>query len=331
MANGGDIITRRKHRVRARRIIKKLLQKQNFRITKKIKFGTRYFIAQGVQDGKKALFKSCIYPPSYDHLTNEKFSREVLFLNFIQTSNYKQLKKAAPHIFASDTAVRTWYIREFISGAVQNVSGGNVRFKNSFFTAKTLQWILDTFFELHSIQNRSLPSDFKKLLYAPQTLTYLWRFIGPQMDKIESYCNWKGCGKLIKAAFNRYEPLYRNASRVIAHQEPYAPHILNVNGQFKLIDWENIGWASITKDFSTIWMRSSQHPAWQRQLYKHLKQHYRSYSQFNRLWTITILLQSIFNVIGYFFYPTKRDFITLARFSREKTIEILTNKFKLYN
>ena len=323
-----DLTIRRKHRQRARGIFKNVIADEGFEISKQIKFGARYYIAEGLHDNNKALFKSCIYPKSYDHLTNQKFSREVLFLDFLRGSRFKIIKQTAPHIYASGTKTRAWYIREYVSGKVQNINGGNIRFKKDFFTPKSLRWTLDTLFDLHRIKGRHLPTDFKKLLYTPQTLNYLWRFIGPYLDYVEHTIAIKESGKQIKELFNHYATTYKNTPRVLAHQELYAPHVIDVHGQFKIIDWENVGWASIVKDAVTIWMRAYQNPQWQHRLHTEFKKHYRSFKQFDDLWTATVLVQCVFNVIGYHFYNDKIDFKPMAQFSKKTLRAILSNTFK---
>lgn len=323
----GDIITKRRHRARARRIIKQLLENENFRIKKIIKFGSRYFIAVGKKDGRRALFKTCIYPRSYDHLTNQKFSREILFLQYINGSSLQYLNKTAPSILSSSIDIRAWYIREYITGRTQNVSGGNIRFRRNFFGTKSRNWVLGILRELHSIKQDDLPYNFKKLLYAPQTLGYLWQFIEPSLPKVETFIKWPGAGKLIHKEFIRYGPIYRNKTRVLAHQELYAPHILEEQTWFRIIDWENVGWASIMKDVVTIWMRASKEPRWQRQLYLDFRQQYRTLKNFDELWDATVFVQSTFNVIGYFFYPDKRDFKELARFSGTILNSMLADKY----
>lgn len=326
-----DRVIRYRHRQRALRIIKQTLTDEGFEISKKIKFGARYYIAKGLYSNNKALFKTCIYPHSYDHLTNQKFSREVLFLDFLSKSKFKIVKQTAPHIYASSTKTRVWYIREYISGKVQNINGGNIRYKKDFFTPKSLRWTLDTLFDLHRIKGNHLPADFKKLLYAPQTLKYLWRFIEPYLDYVEHTLRIKGSGKQIKELFNQHAAVYKGTPRVLAHQELYAPHVIDVHGQFKIIDWENVGWASILKDAVTIWIRAYQNPQWQKKLYGEFQKRYQSYKHFDELWTATVLVQCVFNIIGYHFYNNKTDFRPMAQFSKKTLKKILSNTFKNYN
>ncbi len=315
-------------RRRALRTIKKITSAEKFTTTKRIKFGVRYYIALGQTRRGQAVFKIAVKPPSYDHLTNEKFSREILFLTFVQGSQLQHLKKAIPQVYAWDTTGRSWYLRQYLRGIMQNINGGNVRYKKSFFNARNLHWLFLTIKQLHSIQSGGLPKKFRKLLYRPQSLEYLWRFISPYCKTVERFTGIRGVCAQIKSIFNANAKIYNSSRRVLAHQEMYAPHILDVQGTSKLIDWENIGWASILKDVVTVWMRASEHPTWQHQLYLLFRRHYRSFPGFDRLWMVTTLLQSVFNVIGYDFYPDRNDFRELANFSKKNIVSILNNTFK---
>ncbi|MDD5039533.1 MAG: hypothetical protein PHY34_00095 [Patescibacteria group bacterium] len=323
--------SRLRERQRGLAIIRQVIASQNFRTDKKIKFGDRYYIAEGSLRSTPALFKSCIFPPSFDHLTHQKFSREIIFLTFVKRSHFNALKRAVPYVYASSVSHRAWYIREYFGGIRQNIHDGNIRFRPSFFTPASLRWVLNTFFELQSIREQDLPDRFKKLLYAPQTFAYLWRFVRPFRQHVDAFTRIPNASQRAFAVLRAHNTLAARFPRVLAHQEPYAPHILKTGASYRLIDWENIGWASIMKDFVTIWMRASSNPAWQRALYHRLKRRYGSYAGFNNLWSSTVLLQSVFNTIGYHFYPDKKDFAELGKFSAQKIREILANNFRMYN
>lgn len=315
----------------ALRIIKDILFAADFKITKRIKFGPRYYVAEGILDKKKTVFKICLFSDSVDHLTNEKFSREILFLNFIKHSSLKILKVAAPHLYAFGLKPRAWYIREYLIGQTENIRGGNVRFKKRFFNQKSLDLIIQLFASLQQIKKSELPSNFKQLLYPPDFTRHLWRFIRPHWQRIEHYMKWPGLAKLIKKEFKKRAPIYNHAPHVLAHQEPYAPHFLRVNHGFRLIDWENIGWSNPTHDIVTLWMRAHQHPDWQKQLYQRFKRYWHHYKKFDDLWKIEVLIQSVFNVISWHFYNDKQDLAGLVKFSDKKIREILTDNFKIFN
>jgi len=265
----------------------------------------------------------CLYPQSYDHLTNEKFSREILFLNFIQNSKYSDLKKATPHIYASDIGTRAWYIREYLDCQAQNINNGNIRFIDKFFTIKNYNWFIKTISQLQKIKNHELPKNFKQLLFPPQTLEYLWRFIGPFHKDLDKFVKYPGATRKIHQQFKKNSPIYKSAPRILAHQEVYSPHILCSNKYIKLIDWENIGWALPTHDIVTMWMRAHKHPAWQNKLKKYFLKTYRNTKNIEKLWNITVLMQSTFNVISYHYYHEKTDFAPLAKYSAKLIRKVL--------
>lgn len=313
----------KKHKTHARELIKEITTQNNFKITKRIRFGPRYFVAEGKYQGKTTLFKLCLFPKSYDHLTNEKFSREILFLNFIQNSKYLSLKKATPHIYASNIDTRAWYIREYLYCQAQNINNGNIRFINKFFSTKNYNWFIRTFSQLQKIKKKELPNNLKKLLFPPQTLEYLWRFIGPSQKNLDKFIKHPGATKKIHQQFKKNSHLYKTAPRVLAHQEVYSPHILCSNKYIKLIDWENIGWALPTHDIVTMWMRAYHHPTWQNKLKQYYLSQNSKMKKKQKLWDITLLMQSTFNVISYHHYFDKKDFAPLAKYSSQIINEML--------
>jgi len=313
----------KKHKTHARQLIKEITTGNNFKITKRIRFGPRFFVAEGKYQGHTALFKLCLFPKSYDHLTNEKFSREIIFLNFIQDSKYSDLKKATPRIYASDIGTRAWYIREYLDGQAQNINNGNIRFINKFFTTKNYNWFIKTTSQLQKIKSQELPRNFKQLLFPPQTLKYLWRFIGKFHKYLDKFVKFPGATKKIHQQFIENGKIYRTAPRILAHQEIYSPHILCSNKYIKLIDWENIGWALPTHDIVTMWMRAHKHPAWQNKLKKYFLKTYKNTKNINKLWDITVLMQSTYNVISYHYYFDKKDFRPLAEYSAQMINKIL--------
>lgn len=313
----------KKHKAHARLLIKEIIKENNFEITKRIKFGPRYFVAEGKYQGQTALFKFCLYPQSYDHLTNEKFSREILFLNFIKKSKYKELKKATPYIYASNIDTRAWYIREYLNGKVQNINNGNIRFIDSFFNTKNFNWFVKTFSQLQSIKAKELPNNFKKLLFPPQTLEYLWQFIGPFSNDLDKFVKEKGMTDKIHDKFKKHSLIYKKAPHVLAHQEVYSPHILISPKNTKMIDWENIGWSLPTHDIVTLWMRAHKHPAWQNKLKKYFFIKNKKTKHLAELWNITVLMQSTFNVISYHHYFDKKDFLPLAKYSAQMIKKLL--------
>jgi len=313
----------------ARHTISDILKEEGFKITKRIKFGPRFFVAQGIKNGKISLFKICLFTHSVDHDTNDNFSREISFLNFVGNSNLSFLKKSTPQVSAHGLEPRSWYVREYLKGKAQNIKGGNVRFKKSFFNQKNLNWIIKFFTSLQSIKRKRLPVDFQRLLYPPDFNKHLWIFIKLHLNKLDQYFKSPGITKPIISRFKKYISLYNKSPQVLSHKEPYSCHFLKKENRFLLIDWENINWANPAHDPVVIWMRAYEHQKWQNTLYQRFRNRYQDQKNFDLMWTMEVFIQSFFNVISYQFYHDQKDLEGLTKFSDKKTKEILNNDFKI--
>ncbi|MFC1688004.1 phosphotransferase [Patescibacteria group bacterium] len=314
------------HRLKAaREYINTIIKQEGLTVQKVLRNGPRYYVAIVSKNGIKALLKSCLFTSSVDFLTNEKFSREILFLRFLQKSKHTMVRNVAPHIYASGLTPRAWYLREYISGQTQNIRGGNVRFNSSFYTGRRLSWIVKLFSALQSIKKSELPSDFKKLLYPPDFTKQLYKFMTPHWKRIEKTLGWSGISKTIQPYFRQRTNLYNTAPRVMVHQEPYGVHFIKQGGKMRLIDWENIGWGNPLHDYVVLWMRASQHPKWQKQFRAAVKKQVRLTS-FDDLWKMEVIIQSVFNVVSWHFYSPKKDIVALVKFSKQNINHILQNK-----
>lgn len=306
----------------ARQYIKSVIRQESLKIKKVLRNGPRYYVATVSTKGTSALFKCCLYTSSVDFLTNEKFSREILFLRFLQKSKHSLVRNAAPHIYASGVTPRAWYLREYISGKTQNITGGNVRFSPAFFTSSGCKWVIKFFSSLQSIRKNELPSDFKKLLYPPDFTKQLYTYMKPHWKLIEKTLQWPGISKTIQSYFKPRKHLYNTAPRVMVHQEPYGVHFIKQGNQMRLIDWENIGWGNPLHDYVVLWMRASQYPQWQKQFRTAIKKKIRL-STFDELWNMEVVIQSVFNVISWHFYSPKKDIVMLVAFSKQNINRIL--------
>ncbi|PIS42802.1 MAG: hypothetical protein COT24_01580 [Candidatus Kerfeldbacteria bacterium CG08_land_8_20_14_0_20_40_16] len=327
-----DVALEKKRLQEAQDAISDILIKEGFRIIKGIKYGPRFLIAEVAKGNKRGLFKICLFAKSFDPKTNSKLSREILFLEFVNNSEYTSLKKSVPTMYTSGTNSRSWYIREYLFGDTQNINGSNIRFKRSFFNDKNLNWLIKFFSTLQKIKNRELPPGLRKyLLRSADFNKQIWVFIKPHFKLIEGYLRMPGVSKRFSKIVKEYIPTYNQASRVLSHQEPYPSHLIKNNGQFTLIDWENVNWANPVHDMVILWMRAYDHPAWQKKLYFNFKEYYRNYDDFDRLWEIETFIQSCFNIISYYFHNDTKDLGGLAKFSDRKIKEILEDDFRIHN
>ncbi len=293
--------------------VAELQRKHNFHQTKLMSQAPRYYLASGTWERRKAIFKISLRPASEDTLTNEKLARETLFLQHLGEAK-SPLVSAVPEVFAGDSRPHAWYIREWTAGTAQAVRTNEVKFTKSFFTTPHLNWLSTQLETLQAITARDLPQSLNELLYQPQAPSYLWQFIEPYRDQIDAFTETPGITARCKKIFMRSTPLFRNAPRVLAHQELYPAHFVRTSKGMKIIDWENIGWALPTYDYVAIWLRAYEHPDWQHQLYQRYRKQWQSYHDAERLWYTTVFIQSVFNVVGYHYYPDKKKFHSLAEY-----------------
>ncbi len=317
---------RKKRLAEAQRVIEGIIAREHVRVQDIMRNGPRYYIAWGTRGAQRVVFKICLFTDTVDHLTNEKFSREILFLHFLATSHHATVRAGAPRLMNHGIRPRAWYVREFLSGKQQN-RGGSVRYAPSFFQLSTVRWIVRFFWSLQAIQKRELPASFLRLLYLPDLTHDLMKFMRPHWRLIGQFVGQQGVSKQIIRYLQSKGARYNNAPRVLAHQEPYADHFLKIRGGFHLIDWENIGWSNPLHDIVTIWMRAASRPDWQRALYRSFKKRSGSPAWFDELWEIETMIQSVFNIISYHFYPHKKDLRELTLFSKKNVHQILSNAF----
>ena len=310
---------------------KRILAAHNLKIEKVTRDGPRFFVAICKKGKERFIFKTCIYTKTFDHLTNSKFAKEVLFLFFLkdQDAKYHFLNQSTPKIFDGNTYGRTWYLREYIDGQIQNIGSGTVRFKPSFFTDSTQKWILEFYRELAKIKSTELPDDLADLIKAQSNLKKTIYYINLGRKHIIKHFDEKKFRKIISYLRTKIE-LYNSTKRTLSHHEPYAPHFIKRrSSKFVLIDWENLGPSHPVNDISMIWMRCASHPKWQAKLLSDFRKQWPSPHAYNEIWEVKVLVQSLFNIMGIEFAKNKTDFKPLADFSKECLERFLKGE-KLY-
>lgn len=295
-------------------VIERLIARQNIVIKRVFRVGPCYFVCRGQLNNRIVTLKICLFPKSIDNYTHERFSREILFLRFLASSRYTILKKSTPRLITSHLGHRAWYIREFANGTPQNING-DIRFKNSFFSSYTLNFIVRFFSELQRIRYAELPRSFQNLLVPPNFKKYYLDAIYSRWDEIERALGIK-VGKKIMKRLDEAGMVYDTASFVLTYHEPYAPHFFKQNNGFLIIDWETLNLGTIVRDIAIIWMRASSAPLWQRQLKERFKKE-KNDPLFDYLWETEVLTLSILNILGYSSYPNKADFKELLLFSKK--------------
>lgn len=303
---------------RAHRFINQLIAEYGLKVTNVFEDGPRFFVALVRYKRKRALLKVCFHPKSRDPWTNRKFGKEILFLQYLAQSRHAKARALAPHLYVGGVGPRAWYIREYLDGMFYNINGGNIRYRDAFFTKPNLEAIVASFKDLQSIRSGDLPADFRKLLRRYDTISYLWKLLNPYWGRIGSSLNDRGAkGDLPKILLSR-KKIFDASPAVLTHQEPYASHFVRKSGRLRLIDWENISWSNPVHDYTNLWMRSQKHPAWQAALKEKVRNTTRPLLKdtFEDIWETSILIKALFNVSHFPYYAEKADFLHLERLSR---------------
>ncbi|OGC56037.1 hypothetical protein A2797_02485 [candidate division WWE3 bacterium RIFCSPHIGHO2_01_FULL_48_15] len=237
-------------------MLEQFLKQIEFEPEKYFRQGPRVFVAGGQFGGEKAIFKTSVEEELA--LTNQKLKREAIFLE-----NSGTLGKFAPKLFKyGQFKGRFWYLVEWVSpGGNQSLGEGDFLIKNTFFTQENLRWALavlsalrDLSLDIPNVLETELASTFYDLrdyrgLLEPQGKKF---FGSKELKQVKKFLNGAGT-------------LYRIANKTtITHHELYGSQILSSGSSFKLTDWENIGWGHPLRDFTTLWIRAFEHPAWQK-------------------------------------------------------------------
>ncbi|MBI5037513.1 MAG: phosphotransferase [Candidatus Kerfeldbacteria bacterium] len=289
-----------------------LMEEKKFHLTQIRSRGPRYFLASGTYHGRPAIFKMTIRPIAQERLTNEKLGREYLFLSTIQKLR-SPLSRATPRVWHGGISPHAWYIREEIRGTGALQPHNETKYVNSFFNQSSQRQIGTTLASLQQQKISVFPKSFQSLLYSPQLPSFLWKFIAPYAQLVDTFMQQPGFAASCRPYFMAADKVFKRAPRVLAHQELYPAHFLRAGKQWKIIDWENIGWALPTYDYVAMWLRAHERPRWQAAWQKHYEHAYRHYPDAKRLWDMTVFIQSLFNVVGYHFYPRRAHFSHLAR------------------
>lgn len=302
----------------AENFIRAVLTRERAVVCDIIRTGPRFFVADVLYRNKRALFKACIHPQSEDLWTNMKFGKEVLFLQYLRDSGHPRVRHFAPHIYAGAAGTRAWYIREYISGVQYNIRGGNIRFRDSFFTKKHRKDIVASFRDLQSIRASQLPRAFARRLARYDTTEHEERLLAPYWGRIAHFLGDRNAKGVLPRILAQRSHIYDHAPGVLAHQEPYASHFIRKEKKLRLIDWENINWTNPVHDFAKLWMRASKHSRWQEDLHKDARRVTAPLlgERFDAVWETSLLIKGLFNILSFPYYKDRADFISLHAISQ---------------
>ena len=271
-----------------------IFTKEKFEPQKFFRKGPRVYVI-GVRlqrnGGLEAVFKSPFH--SDQTLTNLHLRREAFFLQ----SAPADLQKFLPAIydFGQDGGGRFWYLVEWVKPGKPQTSGkSDFVIVDNFFTQGNLIWCLNTLAALRRISG-DIPAGFaKEIAKTGYSLKDYRGMMEPLGRKFFDRKVLAAVKKLLDAA----ESIYDRANRTtITHHEFYGSQILSSGKTFKLADWENVGWGNPLRDFTSLWIRAYEHPAWQKKFLEGFRKDLRiSPGEFEVLFGVEKILQNFGNL-----------------------------------
>ncbi len=240
----------------------KLFKNIDFRPQKAFREGPRVWVVGGDFDGKKAVFKTPFERDKKHEQTllDEHLHREALFLK--DAPGYLSLH--LPALYNDGVwEGRSWYLIEWVNpGKPQCSESSDFLMLDTFFTPGNLKWVLVVLGGLRRFSlelSNDLRADLAKTAYE---LSSYRQLLEPQGRKFFEKRVWEKITDFLDAA----EPVYnRFNSTTVTHHEFYGSQILSSNESYKICDWENVGWGHPLRDFANLWIRSFQHPYWQKE------------------------------------------------------------------
>ena len=310
--------------------IKRIITAYQLTVLDVYRNGPRFFVAACQMGDRRVIFKMCFKSPKTDPFPNHGLKKEALLLSYFSQRDPRFFQGRTGRIYAYGLIGRRWYIREQLSGEVQNIKDSNFIFKPSFFTAGTIRWYTTFFGRVHRLSHR-FPPHLRRV------------YTGHNLETNMALIGWYKLPQLIDSPqiIERTQRFLLERSRIfdtnqnaLTHYEPYASHFFKHGpNKFFIIDWENVDWGTAAHDLSVLWCRGRLHPAWQKALLRSFYRQTLFKKHFWELFTVEVLLQSI-NNIDYFILttnPTEKKYAVKALpFFRKVVLNILAGKFHPY-
>lgn len=274
-----------------------LFLKEKFKPLRIFRQGPRVYVVGGRwqrNGGIDAVFKA---PFSSDQgLTSLHLRREAIFLK----SAPSYLAPLVPSIydFGQEENGRFWYLVEWVKPGKPQLSGdSDFIMPDTFFTRDNLAWGLNVLSALRLFSGE-VPSLFaREISETAYELADYRALLEPLGKKFFD----RNVLAQVKIFLNTAEPVYQRANRTaVTHHEFYGSQILSSGKSIKLADWENVGWGHPLRDFTSLWIRSFEHPAWQEKFLDNFRKEIRlDPANFEILFGVEKILQSFGNLTHF--------------------------------
>ncbi len=274
-------------------MFEKLFREKKFEPVKFFRRGPRVYVIGGRlqrDGGLEVVFKAPFR--NNQELTSLRLRREAVFLQ----SAPAYLQKLLPTVYDFGQNVgRFWYLVEWIKpGKTQTMGDGDFVMTNNFFTQGNLNWCLEVLTALRRFSPDIPPRFAREIAGTVYGLADYRRLLEPLGKRCFDQETLAAAKRFLDVA----EPIYNRANRtVITHHEFYGSQILTHGRTIKLADWENVGWGHPLRDFTSLWIRAYEHPAWQKKFLEEFQRGLRiSPVEFEVLFGVEKILQNFGNL-----------------------------------
>ena len=266
-------------------IFQPVFDKIGFSPLKTFRNGPRFFVVGGNCQGERVIFKSDIEAgPRRLRKARWRMQREAVFLEHAGIKHIpKFYKKGIWKKFF-------WVLEGWVSGESQELGESTFLIRDAFFSERNLNHLIGFLMSLQQLGKNS-PPQFEKQL--PRYT------LGDYMNLIwneRSHYVSESLSERIAAFLKARHRIFNANQTAIVHHELYGPHIFTDEGEFNVIDWENVGWGNPAYDFVAIWIRSLFHKDFQAELFERFRARQKDKRIFDELFRIEVVLQGVGNL-----------------------------------
>lgn len=274
-------------------MFEQLFREKKFEPVKFFRQGPRVYVIGGRlqrDGGLEAVFKAPFR--NNQELTSLRLRREAVFLQSVPA----YLQKLLPTVYDfGQNSGRFWYLVEWIKpGRPQVLGKSDFVMVNNFFTQDNLNWCLGVLAALRQFSQDIPPRFTREISKTAYGLADYRRLLEPLGKRFFDRKMLISIKKFLDDA----NPIYDRANQtIITHHEFYGSQVLSSGKSFKLADWENVGWGHPLRDFTSLWIRAYEHPAWQKKFLEDFREDLRMGSaEFEVLFGVEKILQNFGNL-----------------------------------
>ncbi|MEK7611385.1 MAG: phosphotransferase [Patescibacteria group bacterium] len=296
-------------------------QLSNYKLIATYRNGPRFLVARMKnKEGSELVLKKLLQMDN--EWTKTGFRKELAFLHWVESLGVSGLSEVFPRLLAFENTKETvWYATELLKGEFQNVEPSQFLLRGDFNTSVTPTALANFLLNLHAVT-----ADVPEPIQEGMTASPLEQYAGfLEWEKLFSPSTPRHSGKVAAATASRigedagsnqhdgwldvriqpkiqrflgeHASVYDRQQKVLTHFEFYGAHILStLEGDLKIIDWENIGLSDPTHDFTTIYLRAYHFPEWQDEFLSIFRAGLPDDFPIDSVWPVELVLQSLGNL-----------------------------------